>query len=83
MGQTIKLSQKNLSGKAYGQHGRYDVNTGGMLYYTDLMSSGELKINFLDSINRIVSGTFWFDAKNSNGEIIQIREGRFDMKYTL
>ena len=48
IGQTIKLSQKNLSSNAYGQHGRYDVNTGGMLYYTDSMGSGELKIKFLD-----------------------------------
>jgi hypothetical protein len=29
----------------------------------------------------IMSGTFWFDAINSNGEIVQIREGRFDVHY--
>ena len=28
-----------------------------------------------------VSTTFWFDAVNAQGEIVEIREGRFDMKY--
>ena len=81
--QTIKLSQKYLSGKAYGLHGHYDVNLGGMLYYTDSMVSGELKIKYFDSINRVVSGTFWFDAFNSTNEKVEVRNGRFDMKFSL
>jgi hypothetical protein len=83
MGQTIELSQKLSSGKAYGLHGHYDVYTGGILYYTDSMVSGELKIKYFDSINKVVSGTFWFDAFNSTNEKVEIRNGRFDMKFSL
>lgn len=50
--------------------------TGGSLY------TGELFIKKLDTINQIVSGTFWFDAVNANGQKVQIREGRFDVRYT-
>ncbi len=50
--------------------------------FTDNIHKGELKITKLDKINFIVSGTFWFDVIDSNGVIHQIREGRFDMRYT-
>lgn len=43
---------------------------------------GELHITRLDEAKQIVSGTFWFDAVNSNGEKVEVREGRFDMNYT-
>lgn len=43
--------------------------------------TGELKITKLDTQQRIISGTFWYDAINSNKEKVQIREGRFDMHY--
>ena len=42
---------------------------------------GELKITHHDFSNAILSGTFWFDAVNSNGEIVEVREGRFDRHY--
>ncbi|WP_304067363.1 DUF6252 family protein [Pedobacter glucosidilyticus] len=42
---------------------------------------GQLKITKLDEIKRIISGTFWFDAVNEAGEKVEVREGRFDMKY--
>ncbi|MEJ7676398.1 MAG: hypothetical protein WKG06_00655 [Segetibacter sp.] len=38
---------------------------------------GELKITKLDETNRIVSGTFWFDAVNKNGE--KFRCGKDDL----
>jgi hypothetical protein len=40
---------------------------------------GELIINRLDSVNKIISGTFWFDLINSDSEKIEIRDGRFDL----
>jgi hypothetical protein len=43
---------------------------------------GKLTITKYDKINQIISGKFWFKAKNSNGENIEITEGRFDDKYT-
>ncbi|WP_299108882.1 DUF6252 family protein [uncultured Tenacibaculum sp.] len=44
--------------------------------------TGKILISKIDSSQSIISGTFWFDAVNSNGEIIKIRDGRFDMIYT-
>jgi len=43
---------------------------------------GELCVKKFDSINQIISGTFWFDAVNSNGQKVEVREGRFDVHYT-
>lgn len=42
---------------------------------------GELIITKLDTANHIVSGTFWFDAVSEDGELIEVREGRFDDHY--
>jgi len=42
---------------------------------------GELWIKKLDTVKLIVSGFFWFNAIDENGEKIEIREGRFDMRY--
>ncbi len=42
---------------------------------------GELIITKLDTANHIVSGTFWFDAVSEDGEVIEVREGRFDDHY--
>jgi hypothetical protein len=40
---------------------------------------GELIITRLDTINKIISGTFWFDLLNSGNEKVEIRDGRFDL----
>lgn len=51
-------------------------------YETNEINRGQLKITKFDTINQIVSGTFWFDAIDSaTGKIVQIREGRFDLFY--
>ena len=42
---------------------------------------GKLIITKLDEINQIVSGTFWFDAVNDKGEKVEVREGRFDVRF--
>ncbi len=45
-------------------------------------NSGELRIKKFDSINRIISGTFFFTGTdNSNGQTVNITEGRFDIRY--
>nr|WP_315258204.1 hypothetical protein [uncultured Flavobacterium sp.] len=51
-------------------------------YTTNTINTGELKIAKLDFTNNIVSGTFWYDVKDNNGVIHQIRDGRFDMQFT-
>lgn len=50
-------------------------------YLTTSSVSGELTITRIDLSNSIISGTFWFDAVNEDGEIVEIREGRFDYQY--
>ena len=55
----------------------------GKEYYSRENLSGEFKITKLDSINKIISGTFWFDAIDTlSNTTVQIREGRFDLQYT-
>lgn len=68
----------NIPANAYGTYALAGIlNTTNGNNYT-----GELKITKLDPINYIVSGTFWFDVIDFQGNLHQIREGRFDMQYT-
>lgn len=46
----------------------------------DKKLQGELIITKLDTVNMILSGTFWFDAVNMLNETVKIRDGRFDFK---
>jgi len=41
-----------------------------------------MTITRLDLSAQIVSGTFFFDIIDENGELREIREGRFDMRFT-
>jgi Family of unknown function (DUF6252) len=50
-------------------------------YNTTNINIGELQITKLNTQQRIVSGTFWYDAVNASGEKVEIRDGRFDMRY--
>jgi hypothetical protein len=50
-------------------------------YLTNSSFTGELAITRVDTSNSIISGTFWFDAINEQGEIVEIRDGRFDYVY--
>ena len=60
--------------------GNYDIGATNR-HFTNLIKTGELKITRIDLQNSIISGTFWFDAINEAGEIVEIREGRFDWNY--
>jgi len=44
-------------------------------------SSNILSISKLDTLHRILSGTFSFDMVDSLGKVSQIREGRFEILY--
>ncbi len=60
---------------------RISSNTNATIrYITTDNYIGELTVNRLDTQQRIISGTFWFNAKRAE-EIIEVREGRFDMRY--
>ena len=74
----IKKSPGNLVGVYHTSNINLDFHD----YYTTEMLRGVLTIKRFDIINQIISGTFWFDAKDSiTGKVVQVREGRFDMPY--
>jgi len=83
----IKLQDQNnlLEDKVYVlQEYRKDINYGRYLisgtdYQTNSDNAGEMIFSKIDLDAGIISGTFWFDANNGEGEVIEIREGRFDM----
>jgi hypothetical protein len=75
-GETYQLLEE-AEGNVFGG---YFFNTG--FVYTNNMQSGELTITHLDLENQTVSGTFWFDVIDQNGDLRQIRNGRFDMQFT-
>jgi hypothetical protein len=50
-------------------------------YNTTATVTGEFKVTKLNTQQQIISGTFWYDAINSGGEKVEVREGRFDMHY--
>lgn len=91
----VKLSENQMfildnnfgdDGDYSGGGGEYGISTsvleGAIGYVTTSIVTGELTITHLDESKQIISGTFWFDAINNDGEIIEIREGRFDMPYS-
>lgn len=75
-GQTYQLFER-LDGNAYG---KFFFNVS--FNYTSIIQTGQLKITFHDPVNQILSGTFWYDILDAQGNLHQIREGRFDMRYS-
>ena len=59
-----------------------NTSPNGDLYSTNTMFQGQLNLKKFDTVNQIASGTFWFDATNSQGKKVEVREGRFDVRYT-
>ena len=81
-------NEKLVEGKTYilsnpesDQTGSYNnLLMGG--FVTNEENTGELFISKIDEERQIVSGTFWFDAEETrSGEIVEIRNGRFDLPY--
>jgi hypothetical protein len=60
-----------------------DQNSNSLDYQTDYTYLGTVTITKFDPTNRIISGTFQFDALNQNNpnDIVHITEGRFDVTY--
>lgn len=46
-----------------------------------VQANGDQKIKNHNVNNAILSGTFWFDAINKDGEKVEVSSGRFDMNY--
>lgn len=87
-GQTIKLNASVITGSVgegstagagyniYGPSGIYTYSTSANV------SPGQLTITFLDNQKQIISGTFYFNVLDHNGDTVKITNGRFDMHYT-
>lgn len=69
---------ENESGNVSGGYYYISINS-----FTSQNYTGELTITKLDMQNQIVSGTFWYDIEDQDGIVHEIREGRFDMQFTL
>ncbi|MFM6953373.1 MAG: DUF6252 family protein [Sphingobacteriaceae bacterium] len=79
--QTYVLDEYDIPGKLNGEFRIFsDIDS---KYTTNQIYKGELTITNFDPVNYIISGTFWFDAINDKGEKVEVREGRFDVHYTL
>jgi len=52
-------------------------------FYTSNINTGTITITKLDTVNKIISGTFEFTAENEKdpSNIMKITEGRLDVKY--
>ncbi|CAM1363449.1 conserved protein of unknown function [Tenacibaculum soleae] len=74
----INLDTERTSDSRYGEFIISNINDN---YSTTPEITGELVITHHDYDKAIISGTFWFDAVNNAGEKVEVREGRFDMKY--
>jgi hypothetical protein len=61
--------------------GEYSIDTANSVYKTNDIYFGTLEILYHDIDNYILGGRFEFDAVNEDGEVIEIREGEFDLKY--
>ena len=88
---TIAIGTNNLEimeGQAYNLIEDNEGNAIGLFSFatnqstTSQYNTGELYITHLDMNNQVVSGTFWFDVIDHNGNLREIREGRFDMEFT-
>lgn len=73
-GLTYQLRQQS-QGNAYGRFSYSAQPT-----FTSEIYTGELIITQLTPTT--VSGTFWFDIVDYEGNLREIREGRFDMEYS-
>ncbi len=64
-------------------HGSYWDVVKNINWRTDSIRGGQITILRFDSVNQIISGTFYFDCINKEtGEVLKITDGRFDGYYT-
>lgn len=75
-----ELNKSNVSGTVSGEFVIINNTNINAFETSPPQYKGSLNITKYDKVKFVVSGTFSFDAVNTFGEKIEIREGRFDMK---
>lgn len=75
-GQTLHLSTR-APGNAVG------FFSAGGNYMTGQGATGTLTITKLDLVNKIISGSFDFEAKDTAGNLVKITDGRFDVHFPI
>ncbi len=80
-GDNYSLTKRNQDNeKSYAVYNyRGPKESYGTDYNTNDQVTGNIKITYFDK--GVVSGTFWFNAVSDAGEKVEIREGRFDIKF--
>jgi hypothetical protein len=78
---TYPLSNQTKGG-GYGQYSFYGTIGLSDIYQTTNIIKGSVSFKRFDLTSQIASGTFWFDAVNAAGQKVEVREGRFDVRYT-
>jgi hypothetical protein len=52
-------------------------------YHTNENQTGDFNVSYVDSAKQIISGTFNFIGKATNGETVCVTDGRFDMWFEV
>jgi hypothetical protein len=78
--QTYELIDGNIDGNFGASYQIYPSDVPDE-YITNSIVKGEITFTRFDLVNQIVSGTFWFDAVNKDGVMVEVREGRFDVHF--
>ena len=83
-GSVIPLEKEGLSTASYAQYTR-TITEGDIISEDEFRTRngmfGSVHIQHFDTLQYILSGTFAFDAQDTTtGKVVQIREGRFDVK---
>lgn len=79
----VKETGKYLLNGAEFRYGEYFITeVYGAEYDTKTRNIGEVNITKIDIVNKIVSGTFWFEATNKDdpNDKVSITDGRFDLR---
>jgi len=81
IGEGLEINTAYVLNDTMFNYGNYYSRVTQQSYTTNILYVGELTLLRLDTINRIISGIYWFNAINSAGEVAEIRDGRFDAIY--
>lgn len=80
----IEFQINNFNGKGNYSIGGLSTNSADydFVYYTDTLHTGLFSVTTFDTIQRIVSGTFYFNSKYTVSNVeMNITNGQFDLKY--